>query len=112
MLLLPRAFCSTLCEVRKLLSKAAWEYRDEKNISFVRCDWRGSGRDGSGTGADRRRAREVELPSSKSAIRHLDAGRLVRPWQRLRHLDDARRLEGTNSKGSVDAVTKSGRAMY
>jgi hypothetical protein len=39
----------------KLPYKAAWEYRDE-NILFVRCDWRGFGRDRSRTGTDRRSA--------------------------------------------------------
>src|SRR5215467_4321003 len=103
-LLLPPAFCSTLREVPKRDYKAVWEYRDEKNISFVRCDWHGSGRDESRTGTDRRRASTgSSSPSPKSAFRHLDPGQLARAWKRLRHLDDVRRIEGTNSQGSVDA---------
>src|SRR5215813_11290714 len=101
-LLLPPAVCSTLREVPKRDYKAAWEYRDE-NISFAHCDWRGSGRDGSRTGTDRRRTGTEGSGSSypKSAVCHLDPEQLARPCQH-RHLDDVRRLEGTNSQGCID----------
>src|SRR6266581_8187049 len=64
----------------KLRYKATWEYRDEKNISNVRCDRRGSGNDGSRTGTDRRRAGKDgnQTPSSKSAVRHFRSRHLAR----------------------------------
>ena len=80
-LVAPRHLLNTTWSL-KLLSKDAWDTQNEKYIALVACDWRGSSRDGSRTGTDRRGActdAEVDLCPRKSAVRHLHHGQLARP---------------------------------